>query len=63
MSELTDQTHFQLLYMVPLNGGAMVCLNIYGLLGVCATFRYFNQGYKGLLCTGLIGYMLLQSRS
>lgn len=49
--------------MVPLNGGAMVCLNIYGLLGVFATFRYFNQGYKGLFCAGLIGYMLLQSRS
>lgn len=41
----------------------MVCLNIYGLLGAFATFRYFNQGYKGLFCAGLIGYMLLQSRS
>ena len=49
--------------MVPLNGGAIVCLNISGLLGVFATFCYFNQGYKGFFCAGFIGYMLLQSRS
>lgn len=33
----------------------MVCLNIYGLPGVFATFRYFNQGYKGLFGQASLG--------